>query len=198
MELFENKKRYEWNATSRRGRVESYLAEDETNIYFESGRFILKENFGSQLSPIDEEMYQQKLSSETRTIETPLPPDPINWESLLGNPEPLSNSVQVVQVEQKVVEQNPIKIILDKQKRKEKLKINVEFEFEIPSKKVLDLLDVMFEREEIIEEIIKSSIGNLETELVMEKISNVTKRNIESFFNNEEKDDLKNEMSIGR
>jgi hypothetical protein len=194
MELFENKKRYEWNATSRRGRVESYLAEDDSNIYFESGRFIPKENFGSQLSPIDEDVYQQKLSLETRKIEI-LPPDQINWESLLGNPEPLSNSVQI---EQKVVEQNPIKIILDKQKRKEKLTISVEFDFEIPSKKVLDLLDVMFDREEIIEEIIKSSIGNLETESVMKKISNATKETIESFFHDEEKDDPKNEMSIGR
>ncbi len=195
MELFENKKRYEWNATSRRGRVESYLAEDESNIYFESGRFIPKENFGSQLSPIDEDVYQYKLSLEQPAINDLPSQITTDWESLLGNPEPPS---QPVQIEQKVVEQNPIKIILDKQKRKEKLTITVEFDFEIPSKKVLDLLDVMFDREEIIEEIIKSSIGNLETESVMKKISNATKETIESFFHDEEKDDPKNEMSIGR
>ena len=41
MELLEVKKRYEWISTSRIGRVETYLAEDEqNNTYFESGRVV--------------------------------------------------------------------------------------------------------------------------------------------------------------
>ena len=56
MESLENKKYYEWTSTSRIGKVEAYLAEDETNIYFESGRIVPKDQFGYQLNQIDEEI----------------------------------------------------------------------------------------------------------------------------------------------
>ena len=194
MESLENKKYYEWTSTSRLGKVEAYLAEDDTNIYFESGRLIPKDQFGYQLNQIDEEIYLRKKENESLSnVQGSQNDYKVNWESLLGNdPTPVQNSP----IPTPIVEQNPIKIILDKQKKKEKITIPISFEFEIPSKKVLDLLDVMFDRDEVIEEIIKSSIGNIQTESVIEKISETVKSKICSFFDNEEKDDLKNEMSI--
>jgi hypothetical protein len=193
MESLENKKYYEWTSTSRIGKVEAYLAEDDTNIYFESGRLIPKDQFGYQLNQIDEEVYLRKKDVESSPIRTPIEYQQSNWESLLGNE---STSIQNSPIQTPIAEQNPIKIILDKQKKKEKIIIPISFEFEIPSKKVLDLLDVMFDRDEVIEEIIKSTIGNIQTESVIEKISEEVKTKIHSFFDNEEKDDLKNEMSI--
>ena len=193
MESLENKKYYEWTSTSRIGKVESYLAEDDTNIYFESGRLVPKDQFGYQLNQIDEEVYLRKKEVESLPINPPSQIDYyVNWDSLLGNDPPIQNSP----TQTPIVEQNPIKIILDKQKKKEKISIPINFEFEIPSKKVLDLLDVMFDRDEVIEEIIKSSIGNIQTESVIEKISDEVKKKIHSFFDSDEKDDLKNEMSI--
>jgi hypothetical protein len=187
MESLENKKYYEWTSTSRIGKVEAYLAEDDTNIYFESGRIVLKDQFGYQLNQIDEEIYHRKKESESIPIRIQSDPK-IDWDSLLGNePEPLP--IQNSPIQTPIVEQNPIKIILDKQKKKETISIPIAFDFEIPSKKVLDLLDVMFDRDEVIEEIIKSSIGNIQTEFVIEKISETIKNRIRSFFDDEEKDD---------
>ena len=60
METFENKKRYEWTTGTRNGKVETYIAEDETNVYFESGRFVPKEQFDYQLRQIEEIIFQQK------------------------------------------------------------------------------------------------------------------------------------------
>jgi hypothetical protein len=191
METLENKKYYEWVSTSRKGKVEAYLAEDDTNIYFESGRLVPKEKFGYELNQIEEDSYtKRKIEEESyskivsETVDNTAP----NWESLLGNqelPEQKSQSTTPS------VEQNPIKIILDKQKKKEKIKIPIDFEFEIPNQKVMELLDVMFDREEVIEEIIKSTVGNIQTEFIIKKISKTVEEKIHSFFDDEEKDDKK-------
>lgn len=192
METGEIKKRYEWIATSRVGKVETYLAEDETTIYFESGRIIPKEMLDVQLRQIEEEVYQVK--EKQQTVQTP-PPVP-TYQDIppnLGLEVPGLNPVPTPTVE----EQNPIRIILNKQKKKETLTILVDIEIDVPNKKVIDLLDVMFDRDEVIDEIIKSSIEKVKTEALHERVTESIKEKILSLFEseNDEKDDLKNEIS---
>lgn len=194
MEPGEVKKRYEWISTSRVGRVETYLAEDENNnTYFESGRIIPTSDIQSLLKEIDEEAFNYKNSQQPE-IESPQTIDHfIEMEKLLGNePQTAQNIVQ------QVVEQNPIKIILDKQKKKETVTLLVDFDFEIPTKKVLELLDLMFDREEVIDEIIKSSTEKINIESITEAVKASIKEKISSYFDEEEKDDAKNEKPISR
>jgi hypothetical protein len=194
MEPGEVKKRYEWISTSRVGRVETYLAEDENNnTYFESGRIVPTSDIQNLLKEIDEETFNYKNSQQPE-IESPKSVDHfIEMEKLLGNENPPAQ-----QAVQQVVEQNPIKIILDKQKKKETVTLLVDFDFEIPTKKVLELLDLMFDREEVIDEIIKSSTEKINIESITEAVKASIKEKISSYFDEEEKDDAKNEKQISR
>lgn len=205
METGENKKYYEWNSTSRAGSVEVYLAEDENKIYFESGRFVPKDQIDYLLRQIEELIYNEKARYQQEEKNTSAIDNNTDWNAILGNDPTLLNQLNnetpvlnepVVQVQQPVAEQNPIKIILDKQRKKEKITLLVDFEIEVPSHKVLDLLDVMFDREEVIEEIIKSSTEKINTQLVTDRLAESIKLKVESLFSGEEKDDLKNEMPI--
>ena len=195
METLENKRRYEWVTTSRIGKVETYLADDETTVYFESGRFVQKEQLDSLLHQIDEDIFQLKFSQQEREVIQPqiLENQFETWESMLGNPEPVQQLPAKEEV--KVDELNPIKIILDKQRKKETITVLFDINIDVPNKKVLDLLDVMFEREEVIEEIIKSSIQKLDQNAIIKKIHESIKEKILSLFD-EEKDDVENEMQI--
>jgi hypothetical protein len=191
METGEIKKRYEWIASSRVGKVETYLAEDETTVYFESGRIVPKELLDVQLRQIEEEVYQVK--EKQQQIQSP-PPVP-TYQDIppnLGLEVPGLNPVPTPVVE----EQNPIRIILNKQKKKETLTILVDIEIDVPTKKVLELLDVMFDRDEVIDEIIKSSIEKVKTDALQQRVTDSIKEKILSLFEgeNDEKDDLKNEM----
>jgi hypothetical protein len=195
MEPGEVKKRYEWISTSRVGRVETYLVEDENNnTYFESGRIVPTSDIQNLLKEIDEETFNYKNSQQPE-IESPKSVDHfIEMEKLLGNENPPAQ-----QAVQQVVEQNPIKIILDKQKKKETVTLLVDFDFEIPTKKVLELLDLMFDREEVIDEIIKSSTEKINIESITEAVKTSIKEKISSYFDEEvEKDDAKNEKPISR
>jgi hypothetical protein len=194
MEPGEVKKRYEWISTSRVGRVETYLVEDENNnTYFESGRIVPTSDIQNLLKEIDEETFNYKNSQQPE-IESPKSVDHfIEMEKLLGNENPPAQ-----QAVQQVVEQNPIKIILDKQKKKETVTLLVDFDFEIPTKKVLELLDLMFDREEVIDEIIKSSTEKINIESITEAVKASIKEKISSYFDEEEKDDAKNEKQISR
>lgn len=178
METGEIKKRYEWIATSRNGKVETYLAEDENNIYFESGRIVPKDLIDSQLRTISEEEFLYKERTEVQ----PEAPQTPNWEQLLGNPQPEFQSQP-----KPVEEHNPIKIILDKQKKKESITLLVDINLEVPSKKVIELLDIMFDREEVIEQITNSSTSQIDIESVTERLKESIKEKILSLF--EEKDD---------
>ena len=195
METLENKRRYEWVTTNRIGKVETYLADDETTVYFESGRFVQKEQLDSLLHQIDEDIFQLKFSQQEREVIQPqiLENQFETWESMLGNPEPVQQLPAKEEV--KVDELNPIKIILDKQRKKETITVLFDINIDVPNKKVLDLLDVMFEREEVIEEIIKSSIQKLDQNAIIKKIHESIKEKILSLFD-EEKDDVENEMQI--
>jgi hypothetical protein len=194
MEALEVKKRYEWISTSRLGRIETYLAEDENNnTYFESGRIVPTSDIQFLLKEIDEETFNYKNSQQPEVDDPQTVDHFIEMEKFLGNePQPAQNIVH------QVVEQNPIKIILDKQKKKETVTLLIDFDFEIPTKKVLELLDLMFDREEVIDEIIKSSTEKINIESITEAVKASIKEKISSYFDEEEKDDAKNEKPISR
>jgi len=58
MEELEVKKKYQWTTGPRSNQLEVYLAEDDTHIWFESGRSIPKEMMDVQLRQIEDSMYQ--------------------------------------------------------------------------------------------------------------------------------------------
>ena len=195
MEPGEVKKRYEWISTSRIGRVETYLAEDENNTtYFESGRIVPTSDLSMLLKEIDETTFNYKVNQQPE-IEEPKSVDHfINMEQVLGIDPP-----QTQHAVHQVIEQNPIKIILDKQKKKETVTLLIDFEFEIPTKKVLEFLDLMFDREEVINEIIKTSTEKINSESIIESVKNSVKEKISSYFDDEvEKDEDQNEKPISR
>jgi hypothetical protein len=118
--------------------------------------------------------------------------DMSEWEKMLGNP--VDATVQAsVQQTPTIEDQNPIKIILDKQRKKETLTILLDINIDVPNKKVIELLDVMFEREEVIEEIIKSSIKKLDIETIEQNVKESIRLKVLSLFD-DEKDDSQNEM----
>jgi len=186
MESGEVKKHYKWNSGNRAGRVETYLAEDEKNIYFESGRLVGKEVLDYQLREITEDEFNSS-PKDTSPIATPPPTHQANTieelEVILRGQESQLNSQS-----QPVVEQNPIKIILDKQRKKEKIILPIDFEIEMPSKKVLELLDVMFDREEVIAEIIKSSTASINEKEIVDKLTQRVQSHLDEIFD-DEKDD---------
>jgi hypothetical protein len=187
METTEVKRRYEWITTSRIGKVETYLADDEKSIYFESGRFVPKEQFDYQLKPIEEEIFLIKNKGSENPINIlPIPTEDqfTQWESILGNEPTIIQSSNPFP--SPVVEVNPIRIILEKQKKKEKIKVSLELEIELPNKKVLDLLDVMFDREEVIDEMIKSSTESIDIQTVTENFREQIKYVIHNIFGENE------------
>jgi hypothetical protein len=211
METLENKKRYKWTSGPRYDMVETYIADDDQRTYFESGRSIDKDQLEINLREISEEEFQDRVRFQAKEA-PPLPPmsqaeiaslaslDPtlvIEAEKppmQLGNPEEEVIEVQPIIQAVTVAEQNPIKIILDKQRKKESITLLVDFQIDVPSKKVLELLDVMFDRDEVIEEIIKSSTEKINTQTIIEQITESIKLKVASLFEDEEKDDTKNEM----
>jgi len=204
METGEIKKYYEWTSTSRAGKVEVYLAEDDNTVYFESGKMVPKDRLDMELRQIDETIYTQKSLFQEQETAPNMLDQVTDWNAILGNDPTLLQQrnetspaiipQEVVAPVQMVAEQNPIKIILNKQKKTQKLTLLIDFELEVPTSKVLELLDVMFDREEVIDEIIKSATEKINTPAVTDKLTESIKEKIESLFAGEENDDIKNEM----
>ncbi len=176
MESFEVEKYYEWVTTQRKGRVEIYLAEDDINVYFKSGRFIQKDLFESSLSEIGEEQYLQK--EKLNNTPPPEPPQSIEeWENMLGNPVPNSISPPVPKQQE---EQSPIAIILNKQKKIVKENIVVDYEVDMPNHKAIEFMTMMFDEDEVIEEISKYMISQISQDDFKNKIKESIKNRIES------------------
>jgi hypothetical protein len=156
-----------------------------------------KDRFDYDLKQIDEEIFLQKINFEPAE-ENPIMLDAItDWDAILGNTPSQINKQNELPV-QPVAEQNPIKIILDKQRKTQKLTILSDFELEIPTDKVIDLLEVMFDRDEVIDEIIKSATAKNNFELINRKLEETIKYKIESLFSKKENDDYEDEMQINR
>jgi len=177
MESFEVEKYYEWTTSQRKGKVEIYLAEDETQVYFKSGRFIQKDLFESSLSEISESEYHQK---EALNAAPPVPMAPQSieeWEAKLGNPQ--LNSIAPPPPKY-VEEQSPIAIILNKQKKMVKETVQVEYELNMPNQKAIEFMTMMFDEDEVIEEISKYMISQISQEDFKNKIKESIKNRIES------------------
>ena len=182
MELGEVKKYYEWETTSRRGQVEIYMAETEDTVYFESGRFVSKQEWESgALRQIEEFEYNAK------TVNVPQEDQFTKWESMLGNDPQFISTEPTIQQQIKPIEEiNPIRVILEKQKKKETISIPVEIKIEIPNKKVMSLLDMMFDREEVTQELIKLITASIDVDSIVGEIESQIRSSIEDSYEDED------------
>lgn len=185
MEPGEVKKYYEWETTSRRGQVEVYMAETEDTVYFESGRFVSKVEWESgALRQIEEFEYNAKA------IPAPQEDQLAKWEAMLGNETQIDVQVPTIPQEIKPVEEvNPIRVILERQKKKETITIPVEIKIEIPNKKVMSLLDMMFDRDEVTQELIKSVTSSIDVDSIVGEIESQIRSSIEESYEDDDKKD---------
>ncbi len=185
MEPGEVKKYYEWETTSRRGQVEVYMAETDDTVYFESGRFISKVEWESgALRQIEEFEYNAKA------ITIPQEDQFAKWEAMLGNESQIEVQAPTIPQEVKPIEEvNPIRVILERQKKKETITIPVEIKIEIPSKKVMSLLDMMFDRDEVTQELIKSVTTSIDVDSIVGVIESQIRSSIEESYEDDDKKD---------
>jgi len=186
MESLEVKKYYRWVFGQRNGRVEAYLAESEDSVYFESGRFVAKDQFDSQLMEIQEDEYKSRANEQ----DLPPPPPPVpqtieEWESTLSG-QPIETSTLTIEpqvIEKK--EKSPIRIILEKQKKMSKLNLNFVLEnLDFPSHKVLEFLTMMFDEDEIVEEMTEFVFSQMSQEDIHDCIKSSIKNHILSIDSN--------------
>jgi hypothetical protein len=153
MEELEVKKKYQWTTGPRSNQLEVYLAEDDTHIWFESGRNIPKEMMDVQLRQIEDSMYDSLIGAQSERERI---------QGLLGNDTPLSlgnitpeqlGNVQSTPAPQPepIKEENPIALILEKQKKLEVVDIKMNMPVEIPSAKVYEFLTMMFDEDEVLD-----------------------------------------------
>jgi hypothetical protein len=154
MEELEVKKKYQWTTGPRANQLEVYLAEDETHIWFESGRNVQKEMMDVQLRQIEDSMYNSLVGAQTERERI---------QGLLGNdaplmmssitPEQLGSNTQIQPPApiEPPKEENPISLILAKQKKLETVDIKMNMPVEIPSSKVFEFLTMMFDEEEVLD-----------------------------------------------
>lgn len=173
MEILEKKRYYKWITFPNLGKVEAYLAEDNTYVYFESGRIILKELFTNELVDIEEDEYLMAVKLELFSSAPH-----IDQIASTGNIEIENQSNQ-----QKKEEVNPIKLILDKQKKTNTITITIDFPIEIPEKKVLDFLCQMFEKDEVMVEVVNACLNQIDSESINETVKVKIKNDIISRFN---------------
>ena len=152
--IFDDKKYYQWKAGLNIGNVEVYVAELNDVIWFESGKTCPKDRFDELLIEISEQEYNIQ-SEKTRDFIQPVIEEVTAYNNIpLGNPEPPKK------------EANPIRIILDKQKKLDNIKINYPVFIELPSKKVIEFLTMMFDEDEVTEEITKFILEKIDASLI--------------------------------
>ena len=186
MESLEVKKYYRWVFGQRNGRVEAYLAESEDSIYFESGRFVAKDQFASQLMEIQEDEYKAKFTEQDLPQALPPVPQSIEeWEAAMSSQsiDSVTSTVESQVIEHK--ERSPIRIILEKQKKLSKLNLNFVLEnLDFPNHKVLEFLTMMFDEDEIVEEMTEFVFSQMSQEEIHECIKNSIKNHILSIESN--------------
>jgi hypothetical protein len=183
METFEIKKCYRWNVGPETGVIEAYLAEDEERIWFESGNSVPKSEIEQKLSSVSEQEYTSYINNQTAKID-----QFSQWENMLGNPTPNSisppnpsNGISHQQSLPKLVEEkSPIRIILEKQKKKSVKDISIPFEFNFPSEKAIEFMMMMFDEDEVIEEIVEFALSQMS----IEEINEIIKENIKESIKN--------------
>lgn len=178
MESFEIEKYYEWVTSQRKGRVEIYLAEDDNNVYFKSGRFIQKDLFESSLMEINESTYKEK-ENFSEPAPTPPPQTADDWETMLGNPQPTSIAPPTPKVEK---EKSPISIILERQKKFSTEIISIDYKLNMPNPKAIEFMTMMFDEEEVIEEISNFMISQISQEQAKKLLKESIKEKIIGFI----------------
>jgi hypothetical protein len=183
MEELEIKKKYQWTTGPRANQLEVYLAEDDTHIWFESGRNVQKEMMDVQLRQIEDSMYNSLISAQTERERI---------QGLLGNEQPLTmasltpeqlgvSSPAPAPVIEPKKEENPISLILAKQKKLEVVDIKMNMPVEIPSIKVYEFLTMMFDEEEVLD-IISSKITE---KFSTEDIHTIVRNSIIKYYTDE-------------
>jgi SpoVK/Ycf46/Vps4 family AAA+-type ATPase len=170
----EVKKYYRWNSGFRRGQVECYLAETETDVYFESGKSISKSAIDTEMTSVNESEYLQSNSQaqSQKTIEE-------TYSLMMGESSPEIVPLAPAPLPK---EKSPIRIILERQKKVERREIKISLEIDIPPVKVIDLLTTMFDEDEVYQEIVESSLNFSDSDLkevvknlAMKEIQRITK-----------------------
>lgn len=153
MEAFEVKKYYKWFEGPYKGTIEEYVCEDDDRVWFSSGSSALKEELLTKLHECSEQEYFAYQSRVQTPFPQPSQEQSQNWESMLGNSQPIEQPIE----EQKPViieEKSPIQIILEKQKKMSKLTLNFALEdLDFPSPKVMEFMTMMFDEDEVVDEI---------------------------------------------
>tara|TARA_R110001606_G_scaffold242539_2_gene390450 strand:- start:1172 stop:1744 length:573 start_codon:yes stop_codon:yes gene_type:complete len=190
MDTGELEKYYIYELGSRKGEVEIYLAESEDSVYFKSGRFVSMDQWqGNYLRQIEDREYNSINKTKDNSIQSQ-ESKYLEWEAMLGNNPPLDVVPETKEPHtenENSIESNPIKIILDKQKNKDVVNIPISIEASIPSKKVMSLLDLMFDREEVTSEIIKSIVSTINVDFIVDTIEKEIKTTIEKSYTDEQK-----------
>jgi len=161
-ESLEVKQYYIWDVTSLKGTPEIYLAENESLVFFESGRTVDLENFSRQLSKITEEEYKianrENAAASLFDIYNNIP---------LGNPATTEITAETIPV---AIEQNPILLILNKQKKLDETTISLNLSLKLPSKKVIEFLNLMFDEDDVKSTLSDFSIDQLDDSFIKESI----------------------------
>ncbi len=172
MESLEIEKYYQWTTPQRSGKVEIYLAEDDNQIYFKSGRFVQKDMFDSSLMEITESEYNQK--NRESTVAPPQPPQTIEeWESKLGNSE-----YNPTVTPSPIKKQSPIALILEKQKKSNKETIHIDYEINMPNPKAIEFMIMMFDEDEVLDEMADYIINQISQDDFKKKIKESIKNRI--------------------
>jgi hypothetical protein len=179
MESFEVKRYYEWITTSRQGKVEVYMAEDTNNVYFESGRMIPKEQLEIQLRQADESLYLSR-GGESQFAPPPPPQEKSfqEWESILGNPQ--QNSIAPPSPKE-VKEKSAVQIILEKQKKLNETTLSLDIPIKIPNDKAIEFMSVMFDEDEVIDEITNFVQSQISNEVISEIIKDAIKLKVSNY-----------------
>jgi len=89
--------------------------------------------------------------------------------------------------QEKQIDVNPIRVILERQKKKETISIPVEIKVEIPNPKVMALLDMMFDREEVTQELIKLITASIDVDSIVGEIESQIRSSIEDSYEDDDK-----------
>lgn len=175
METGEVKKYYTWNVGPDKGSIESYLCEDDARIWFESGASVQKDLLLVSLYESNESEYISFQNSQPQIHQQSLP-QITDWESKLGNP--VANNQP--QIAEKAVERSPIQIILEKQKKFNSESVDISILFEFPIEKAIEFMTMMFDEDEVIEEVTNFVYTQMASTEINDAIKNTIRDKIKS------------------
>lgn len=169
---------YKWIAGFHKGKVEEYLAETETDIYFKSGRLVPK----SQVEILVLQATEEEFNAANAIQKTNESLYAQEWAAILGNDPILqASNLPQPQIQTPIVEKSPITIILEKQKKLNRVQIVLDVDVELPDHKVVDLLKVMFDEDEVAQEIYTWSANKIDTNQITDKIKEQILNKINSY-----------------